>query len=135
MDYARARGNGDRNVPVLGYPDPLFPGAPPILPAQREKRGMRLPDDFALTPEMVTWARENAPHVDPSREFERFCDYWRAKPGRDGRKLDWVMTWKNWMRNAEDRQGPRDRPSRQQTDQDQLQRAMERANQRTGELT
>lgn len=59
---------------------------------------------------MVAWARENARHVDGKRETERFCDHWRAKAGKDGRKLDWIATWRNWMRTAEDRQGPRDRP-------------------------
>lgn len=111
QDYARAQGTGERNVSVPGYPEPLFPGAPTSLAAQPDrKQGHRLPDDFALTAEMRQWAREHAPHVDPDREFERFCDYWRSKPGRDGRKLDWRLTWNNWMRNAEDRQGPRDRP-------------------------
>lgn len=72
---------------------------------------------------MVTWARENAPHVDGRRETDRFCDHWRAKPGKDGRKLDWLMTWRNWMRTAEDRQGPRDRPAaggRRQQETDEL---------------
>ncbi len=81
---------------------------------------------------MVTWARKEAPHVDGKRETERFVDYWLAKPGKDGRKLDWDRTWKNWMRTAEDRQGPRDRPSRQQADQAQLERAMQRAIEREG---
>ena len=118
-DYARARGLGDRYLPVPGYPVPLYPEAPLPLPPQRDKRGHRLPDGFALTPEMLTWAREKTPHVDPDRETERFCDYWRAKPGRDGRKLDWVLTWKNWMRNAQDRQGPRDRPGTRMATTDQ----------------
>jgi len=84
---------------------------------------------------MVAWARQNAPHVDGRREFEQFCDYWRAKPGKDGRKLDWVMTWRNWMRTAEDRQGPRVRPGRQPAQQetnDMFDRAMQRAQQREG---
>jgi hypothetical protein len=34
---------------------------------------------------------------------EKFRDYWRAKPGAGGRKLDWDATWRNWCRNAEDR--------------------------------
>jgi hypothetical protein len=80
------------------------------LPAPDRKLGTRLPDDFSVTPAMVAWAREHAPHVDGKRETERFCDHWRSKPGKDGRKLDWIATWRNWMRNAEDRQGPRDRP-------------------------
>ena len=111
-DYARARGLGERNVAVPGSPGPLFPSAPNSLAAPRDrKQGHRLPDDFALTGDMREWAAKNTPHVNQDREFERFCDYWRAKPGRDGRKLDWRLTWNNWMRTAEDRQGPRDRGS------------------------
>jgi hypothetical protein len=122
LDYACARGNGDRNVPVLGYPDPLVPVAPTSLPAQRDKkRGFRLPDNFALTPDMLTWAAEHAPHVDARLEFDSFGDYWRSKPGRDGCKLDWRLTWNNWMRNAEKRQGPRARPQQQQQQQRQQQ--------------
>jgi hypothetical protein len=84
--------------------------APTDLPARDRKLGTRLPDDFAVTAEMVAWARQHAPHVDGKRETERFCDHWRSKPGKDGRKLDWLATWRNWMRTAEDRQGPRERP-------------------------
>jgi hypothetical protein len=104
------------------------------LPPRDRKLGTRLPGDFAVTAEMVAWAREHAPHVDGKREFERFCDYWRAKPGKDGRKLDWLMTWRNWMRTAEDRQGPRDRPGRQQQTDDQFDRALQRAQSREGTL-
>ena len=114
LEYARARGTGERiGSNQTGSPIPLFPESPTSLPPQRErKQGHRLPDDFALTDDMRVWAKEHAPHVDVDREFARFCDYWRAKPGREGRKLDWRLTWNNWMRNAEDRQGPRDRPGR-----------------------
>ena len=135
-DNARARGNGECQVAVLGYPDPLFPEGPTNLPAESRKNGARLPGDFAVTADLSSWAQEHAPHVDARRETERFCDYWRAKPGKDGRKLDWFMTWRNWMRTAEDRQGPRDRasPNRQQAEQAQLERAMARAAQREGTL-
>lgn len=110
--YARAQGLGDPLQPTV-FPDPLSPGPGPqrSLTAQDRKLGTRLPDDFAVTPEMVAWARENAPHVNGKRETEQFCDYWRAKPGKDGRKIDWLATWRRWMRTADDRQGPRDRPA------------------------
>ena len=72
------------------------------------------------------------PHVDGKTETRQFCDYWHAKPGKDGRKLDWIETWRNWMRTAEDRQGPRDRPTRQQATDDQFDRALERAAAREG---
>lgn len=38
------------------------------------------------------------PDLDPSRTFEVFADHWRAKPGRDGCKVDWLATWRNWCR-------------------------------------
>ena len=84
--------------------------------------------------ELVEWARRECPHVDGKRETERFCDYWHAKPGKDGRKLDWVKTWRNWMRTAQDRQGPRERPGKQQETTDQFDRAAQRAQAREGTL-
>lgn len=37
------------------------------------------------------------------KEHAKFIDYWLAKSGRDGTKLDWDATWRNWMRNAAER--------------------------------
>lgn len=37
------------------------------------------------------------------RESERFADYWMAQPGSKGVKLNWQATWRNWVRNAVDR--------------------------------
>lgn len=51
-------------------------------------RGSRLPQDW--TPE-GDYDRE---------ELERFRDYWIAKAGKDGVKLDWQATWRNWLRNS-----------------------------------
>lgn len=121
-DYARAQGSGGSVATYRGIPEPLIPDAPnSSLPAQARKRATRLPDDFAPDADLLGWAAEKAPHVDPARETERFCDYWRAKAGRDGAKLDWSATWRNWMRTAEDRQGPRDRSvSRKQAEDDAM---------------
>lgn len=121
------------------FPLSPIPGLQPLLPpppAPAQKNGTRLPEEWLPTRELVDWARRECPHVDSRRETERFGDYWHAKPGKDGRKLDWARTWRNWMRTAEDRQGPRDRPGSrgQQATDDQFDRAMNRANQRTGEL-
>lgn len=67
------------------------------------KRGSRIPADFTVAPAMVAWARANCPGVDGPRETAKFVNYWQAKAGRDGVKLDWVATWRNWMLNAADR--------------------------------
>jgi len=79
-------------------------------------RGMRLPDDFAITEPMRTWAKTNAPWADLDRDTDSFRDYWTAITGAKGVKKDWVATWRNWMRNASDRvpswkrQQPADEP-------------------------
>lgn len=52
---------------------------------------------------MVSWARKNTPHVDGRRELEQFRDFWQAKSGKDATKLDWVATWRTWMRREEQR--------------------------------
>ena len=93
-------------TPILRTPTDL--SAPP---ATDRKLGTRMPDPFPVTAEMVEWAQKETPHVDGKRETERFEDHWRGKPGKDGRKLDWLATWRNWMRTAEDRQKPRERAS------------------------
>lgn len=40
---------------------------------------------------------------DLRREHAKFIDYWLGKSGRDGTKLDWDATWRNWMRTAAER--------------------------------
>lgn len=73
-------------------------------------RGTRLPDNFLPSDEMIIWAKEHAPGVG-WREHEKFLDYWRAQPGQRGVKLDWIATWRNWMRKAADDLIARTRPA------------------------
>lgn len=99
------------------YQGPLH--SPP-LPSQEEqkktssssprKRGTRIPEDFVVTPDMVSWARERVPHVDGRHETEKFINHWSSKSGRDAVKLDWVKTWKNWMLTAAERAPSRASP-------------------------
>ena len=46
------------------------------------------------------------------RMAEDFRDYWTAKAGRDGTKLDWAATWRTWVRREADRR-PQARPEQQ----------------------
>lgn len=68
-----------------------------------DKRGTRLPDEFCLNSEMREWASLNTPHVDLDLALAEFCDYWRGVPGQRGKKLDWLATWRNRMREQESR--------------------------------
>lgn len=79
----------------------------PLAPARTAaKRGTRIPEDFTVTPEMVTWAVTECPGVDGRAETQKFINYWRSKTGKDATKLDWPATWRNWLLNARDRYGP-----------------------------
>jgi hypothetical protein len=51
---------------------------------------------------MRQWAREHAPTCG-SADHAAFIDYWRGVPGAKGRKVDWVATWRNWMRKEHER--------------------------------
>lgn len=68
-----------------------------------EPKGSRIPTPFLVTAEMQKWATEKAPHVNLEAATEDFCNYWRALPGQRSRKLDWVLTWKNRMKECEDK--------------------------------
>lgn len=45
------------------------------------------------------------------RMGEDFRDFWAAKAGQDGCKLDWLATWRRWVRTQRDRGGKRGPPS------------------------
>lgn len=63
-------------------------------------RGHRLPDDWTPSPE--DWREATAKLGETGAVFElaKFRDYWKALPGAKGLKLDWNMTFRNWIRNA-----------------------------------
>jgi hypothetical protein len=63
-------------------------------------RGARLPDDFSISEEMRDWAMTKHPLTDIEAETEAFIDYWRGVAGAKGMKLDWLGTWRNWIRRS-----------------------------------
>jgi hypothetical protein len=69
-------------------------------PARREtrKRGTRLPDGWYPPREVSDQMLKDFPNLDLRSHHGDFCDHWHAKPGRDAEKLDWVATWRKWMR-------------------------------------
>lgn len=109
---ALARGSGNPSPgPTEGMPKPptraqaqplpLAPSPSPLSPSDsgRRKRLTPPPDIFAITPELMTWGRQNAPLVaDPKGETARFLDYHRAKGSVF---KDWNAAWRNWMGRAQ----------------------------------
>lgn len=70
----------------------------------RTPNGSRLPQDWVLPEEWQAWAEKERPDLDVTLVACQFRDFWIAKPGKDGRKLDWQATWRNWIRSQ--RQAP-----------------------------
>jgi hypothetical protein len=77
----------------------------------RTKRGTRCPPDFVPSAHVrEQMASETGFTVDQLKRITvKFIDYWTAKPGKDGLKLDWDGTWRNWVRTEAERHPPPDR--------------------------
>lgn len=98
--HARAFQNQRQNIDTEVKDTPL--SSPHAKPKSDSKRGSRLPAEWDLPAEWRSWAQINFSPDDAAITFEadRFRDYWRAKPGQGGCKLDWEATWRNWCRGA-----------------------------------
>lgn len=66
-------------------------------------RGTRLPEEWILPIAWGEWAltEPGGWTVEAiTTESLKFHDFWVAKAGKDATKLDWMATWRNWVRNA-----------------------------------
>lgn len=104
---------------VTNHQEPSINGKGGVKPAgSKTSQGTTLPDDWLLPDEWASDARSIAlkakqPISDNEieNEADKFRDYWIARPGAAGRKLDWRGTWRNWFRNYLDRRPkPRNAP-------------------------
>lgn len=92
--------DGTPAVQNTTQPDTTEPNPKPSS-RKRSDQATRLPDDWRPTPEPELVAAIGG-QAAAKREFAKFGDYWRAKAGKDGRKVDWQATWRNWLRTAAD---------------------------------
>lgn len=94
----------DTDVILTGQSDRYIEDEPPEnhqrTPSGARKRATRIPDPFVLTAEMRAWAAAEVPGLDVDAHTREFVDYWRAESGAKASKLDWLATWRNWMRKA-----------------------------------
>jgi uncharacterized protein YdaU (DUF1376 family) len=69
-----------------------------FLPKVR-RNGTRLPADWTLPKDWADWAKQERPDLNAHSVGEQFKDFWVAKVGAGATKLDWLATWRNWVRN------------------------------------
>ncbi len=119
-------GTGDQQSPIVTPTTPKQPqeapplGSPPhdrngslfTEPGQetshyhaskQPNRGTRLERDWRPPPD--DWDLGRALGLNDAEiadQLDRFRDHWTAKPGKDGLKLDWAATFRNWLRKADD---------------------------------
>ena len=60
--------------------------------ASRFKPEAEIPGDWRAA------CQELRPDLDPATTYAAFSDFWIARPGQAGVKLDWLATWRNWCR-------------------------------------
>lgn len=68
----------------------------------RFDNAVRIPEPFPLSEEMKQWVRDNTPSIDGWKEHQKLIDHFLAAPDKTGRKKDWLATWRNWMRRAQE---------------------------------
>jgi len=64
-------------------------------PSSAKKPAKKCPKDFEVTDDMKTWVKTECPLVDFAEQTKVFRDYEFTAA-----KSDWVGTWRNWMRKA-----------------------------------
>jgi hypothetical protein len=71
---------------------------------QAVRRGTRLPVGWEGDGEAVVHAiREGFNDTEAFTMLDDFRDFWSAKAGADGCKLDWMATWRRWVREESKR--------------------------------
>lgn len=95
--HLRKRVNGDTETrgPI---PDTNTDSSKDVI----KERAKRLPKVFVITEEMEDWFKKQGFSFDIKEETHTFIDYWL---GRGDTRLDWVATWRTWMRKAKDFKG------------------------------
>lgn len=78
--------------------------------APRKTKGARLPDGWFPSGADWSWALDQLGEPRAKYELEKFRDYWRARAGAQGVKLDWDATWRNWVRRVLETPAPRAPP-------------------------
>lgn len=83
------------NQPITNNQEPLT-----IRKTKAESvTATRLPADWEMSDAEYQFCLTERPDLKPTDVAERFRDYWKGVGGAKGKKVDWMATWRNWVRN------------------------------------
>ncbi len=98
--YDRERKRKSTGIPPDSTGVPILPLSKNIEDKKERGRGKRIPPEFP-TADDRSFAKQlgwSEPQIES--EAANFRDYWIAKPGSGGVKLDWPATWRKWIRSS-----------------------------------
>ncbi|UUG70037.1 hypothetical protein SEA_ZUCKER_78 [Arthrobacter phage Zucker] len=89
------------------HPIPSQPSPPPYggLAPRNEPgaTGTKIPADFKVTPQMTSWALDNAPNVNVTASTRKFKAHYRSVSGPAQFKTDWTAAWEAWLLGDQER--------------------------------
>ena len=100
-DERTLNGRSTKNERTLNQPIPNNQEPITNIKESTKEKASRLSEDFDMPIEWKDWAFKERPSLSLTELceiFVTFKDYWIAKPGKDGTKLNWFSTWRNWVR-------------------------------------
>lgn len=65
--------------------------------------GTRIPADFKVTPQMLSWAIDNTPNVNTKASTQKFKAHYRSVSGPAQFKTDWTAAWETWLLGDQER--------------------------------
>jgi hypothetical protein len=71
----------------------------PKSKTEATQRASRLPADWLANDVEIEFCKTERPDLDPIAMQAKFRDYWTGVPGKQGLKLDWSATWRNFIRS------------------------------------
>lgn len=80
------------------------------------QRASRLCTDWVAPDEFLDFCKLERPDLDPIWMQNKFRDFWVGVPGRQGLKLDWFATWRNFVRGERAIPQPRASPKPEKFD-------------------
>jgi len=96
---AKRKGKSTNRAPFVHEPPPNQEPLTKEPVVGKPTKGSRLSPDWMLSKEWETWAQAERPDLNIHKTAESFRDFWIAKAGAGGVKLDWQATWRNWVRS------------------------------------
>lgn len=71
--------------------------------AKKPRNGTRISEEFRPDDNSLEWASVKTPDIDLDHHTEVFLNYWLSATGQRARKMDWQLTWRNWMLKEQER--------------------------------